>query len=488
MVPRVSRAIGSRAVGTRASGRQRILVVSPYPPVRDGIGAYALQQVRSLRAAGNDVEACSPWPSAAHHHIDLVGPRGALALGRLMRTFDRVIIHLHPDVFYRHPATPTSRIAEGLALGAAIRAGPGVEIRLHEIDQRWADRTDPSARVTAWMLAGADRITVHSGEQRDHLVDRFSIPAARVQIVEHGSDFTRRAHLGRPEARASLGLPANDHVFLCIGFLQPHKGFDRAARAFPPPAGLAGRGARLDIVGSVRLDDQATSDHVDELRRLAREVPGVYLHVGFVSDEAFDRWIVAADTVVLPYRHIWSSSVAERAALYDRPIIATRVGGLDEQLRAVPGAVLVEDNLALAAAMSDAMGSEAVGADQGSAVAAKQAWPVEGGVDRSAVQSEIRSRAAVSRGGPTMVRTRPSRTGAGDADQVTAPSAPLRRIRPLHRPAPVSARPGVTTVKRLIHRLIAWELDPIADQVNRLQRATTQAIDAQTELILDDDR
>ena len=43
----------------------RTLVVSPYPPARDGIAAYALQQVRALRRAGDDVEVLSPGPSAA---------------------------------------------------------------------------------------------------------------------------------------------------------------------------------------------------------------------------------------------------------------------------------------------------------------------------------------------------------------------------------------------------------------------------------------
>jgi hypothetical protein len=32
-------------------------------------------------------------------------------------------------------------------------------------------------------------------------------------------------------------------------------------------------------------------------------------------------------------------------------------------------------------------------------------------------------------------------------------------------------------VKRLIHRVLAWELDPISDQVNGLQRATADALD-----------
>ena len=53
-------------------------------------------------------------------------------------------------------------------------------------------------------------------------------------------------------------------------------------------------------------------------------------------------FIVAADTVVLPYRHIWSSSVAERAAMFDRPVIATKVGGLADQLADHPAGRVLE--------------------------------------------------------------------------------------------------------------------------------------------------
>jgi glycosyltransferase involved in cell wall biosynthesis len=456
----------------------RVLVVSPYPPLRDGIGAYAVQQVRKLRAEGHDVEACSPTPTAAHHHLALKGPAGAAALGRLMRGYDRTIIHFHPDVFYKAPSTPGSRTTEGFALGAALRAAPRTEVRIHELDERWGDPRDPSSYATRWMLRGATQVQVHTAEQRDQLLERFGLPAERVALVDHGADFVAHTTVDREAARAGFGLPPDEHTFLCIGFVQAHKGFDRAVRAF---AGLAERGAALHVVGSARVDDQQTADHLDELRRLQREIPGVHLHLGYVSDEAFDRWIVAADTVVLPYRHIWSSSVAERAALLGRPVIATRVGGLADQVGAMPGAVLVDDNAGLAAAMAAAVGGDGAAATERPRPAS---WPVDGGVDRTVLQEAVEARAAVVRGGPSAAR-------AGDPSarkRYAAPSAALRRLRPLTPPAPVSARPGVSLVKKLARRLMAWEVDPIHDQLNALQRATTEAIDAQTDLLADRDR
>jgi glycosyltransferase involved in cell wall biosynthesis len=469
---------------------QRILVVSPYPPVRDGIGAYAVQQVRALRRQGHAVEVCSPWPSAAHHHLPLEGPKGAKALRKLMAGFDRVIVHFHPDVFYANPSTPTSRISTGTALAATFRSGPPVEIRLHEVDRRWASATEQveassrsgfvagqvfeqAARASRAVFKAAAEITVHVPEHERMMVDLFGVPADRVRLVDHGEDFTRRVPDDQPAARASLGLPAEGHVFVCIGFIQPHKGFDRAAIAF---RGLADQGASLHIVGSVRVDDPSAIDHQRELEALEAQIPGVHLRLGFVSDEAFDRWIVAADTVVLPYRHIWSSSVAERARLYDRPVIATRVGGLADQIGEHAANVVVDDNAGLARAMAAAVGADATAAPAGT-------WEFDGPVDRATVMAEVQRRAAAQRGikvrgagaagGPHEAAARTARPASGAVPDHVA--TPLRRLRAVPPPPATSARPGVSTVKRLIRRVIAWEVDPLREQLIDLQRAAVKA-------------
>lgn len=464
---------------------QRILVVTPYPPQRDGIGAYAVQQVRALRREGHHVEVCSPTPSAAHHHLDLKGPNGARALQRLAKGFDRVIVHFHPDVFYVDPSTPTSRISTGLALARAFRSGPPVEIRLHEVDRRWASAAEQvevssrsgkvadvvfatSARATRAVFQAAAEVTVHDEQLRTMMVEQFGVPAGRVRVVDHGADFAAHTTLDQAAARASLGLSPTEHVFVSIGFVQPHKGFDRGAAAF---RGLADHDASLHIVGSVRVDDPAALEHQRELEALEAQIPGVHLHLGFVSDELFDRWIVASDTVVLPYRHIWSSSVAERARLHGRPVIATRVGGLAEQVADVAGSVLVDDNAGLAAAMAAAVAADGHTATAAAERAAPSTWSFDGPIDRASVMAEVHRRSAALRGikvDATAGRPAPRR---GEGSSAVA----LRRLRHVPLPPPTSARPGVSTVKKLIRRVIAWEVDPLRDQVTRLHDAALLA-------------
>ena len=473
----------------QAAVPERILVIGPYAPYRDGIAAYVVQQVRDLRRAGHHVEVLSPLPSAAHHHLDFSNPRSALALQRLSRGFDRLVLHFHPDYYFPQPATFRVRTTHGAALGRALRAGPPATLVLHEIDERWGTSRDAAGMALRYFVGSFAKLQVHDGSQADELIGAFGAERSRVEVIPHGHHFVRHVQEDRETARRALGLDPATHVSLCIGFLAEHKGFYRAIAAFDracerrPTDATGLRTAELHIVGSPSAGNVAAERCALDLAAMAEVTPGVTVHSGYVSDATFDRWLAACDLVVLPYRYIWSSGVAERAALFGRPVLATRVGGLDEQLAGVPGSRLVADDRELAVALVEVL-SEAgvlpdVHVDVGSA-----AWEVP--ATRRDVLAEVRRRADDQRGFSFVSATddgRPAVAGSGAslaarAGGVGRAMVHLRRIGPLARPVPVSGRPGVTGFKRIQRRLLDWEIEPIIGWVDELRQATQEAVEA----------
>jgi glycosyltransferase involved in cell wall biosynthesis len=445
----------------------RILMVSPYPPIRDGIAAYAVQTVAALRREGHEVEVLSPGPSAAHHHLDLRGPRGPLVLARRVRGYDKVIIQFHPDIFYPHPSTPARHAAVSLALLAAVRAARRTEVVVHEIDYSLGRRRGPDGVAARRLWRQVQSIQLHTEMERRNLIQAFGVRPERATVTAHGAHFIRRTTMSRDTARRSLGIPQDELVFLAIGFIQPHKAFDLAVRAFD---GLGGQGCSLHVVGSVRVDEPQHLAYLAELQALIAATPGAHLHNQYVSDEQFDRWLVASDVVVLPYRNIWSSGVLERAVLYDRRVIATAVGGLSHQAAARPGVTLVDD-AGLAAAMWRARGRAEVGPDPDEA-----AWPAGPERLRGRVQEQVVARATRRRGLPV-------RSGTGGAAAATGQSSlPLRRLPPLGLPPATSARPGVSLLKRLVRRATGWQVDPLVAQVNALREVTIQALERTAQL------
>jgi len=450
----------------------RILMVCPYPPIRDGIGAYAVQQATTLRAAGHDVEILSPLPSAAHHHLELRSWRGPLALAKRVPRYDRVILHFHVDMFYPAPLARREMVAVTLGLTAALARARNVDLVVHEINYEWGRRRSVRALVRT-MLRSARRLLVHTQTERRLLCAAFGLPTSAVEVIAHGTDFIRRTDASRAVARQVLGLADSTFVFLAIGFVQPHKGFDRAIRAF---GSLGSRGCRLYIVGSIRVEEPEYLAHLGELRRLAAETPGVELRIEYVSDERFDQWLVAANVVVLPYRYIWSSGVLERSRLYERPVIASDVGGLRDQ--AYEGVTLVSTDEGLAAAMLDAAGQrattavpdaarQAVAADSVDAPT-REPFLVAADTSRSEVMRAIRERAAGRR-----------RPAAPTSTPVVPPpqAAPLLRLGELGPPSLDSRLAGRRLAKRLVNALVRWQTEPLRMQVNELRRATLQAVE-----------
>jgi glycosyltransferase involved in cell wall biosynthesis len=457
----------------------RVLMVSPYPPLRDGIAAYALQLVAALRAQGHDVEVLSPTPSAAHHHLDLQSPSGPRALARIVRNYDKLIIQFHPEVFYLKATTAFRHAAMSLALLSAVRAARQSEVFVHEIDYRAGGRRGLDGVACRRLWRSVDRLLVHTEVERRDLIEAFGLQPDRVAVTAHGAHFVRRTSMTREAARRSLGIPQDELVFLAIGFIQPHKGFDRAVRAF---AGLGRHGSSLHVVGSVRVDEPGYLAYLDELQELVESTPGAHLHNQYVSDELFDRWLVASDVVVLPYRNIWSSGVLERALLYERRVITTAVGGLSHQAGERPGVTIVEEH-GLPAAMRRELGdTRALERLVG------EPWPDRGEALRERIQQEVAARAGRRRGplaatgghagsGPHASPGVPH-GGAG----ARGPSQPVQRLAPLVLPPPISRRPGFSFLKRVVRGATAFEVDPLVDQVNALREATIKALERQGQL------
>jgi glycosyltransferase involved in cell wall biosynthesis len=130
---------------------------------------------------------------------------------------------------------------------------------------------------------------------------------------------------------------------LCFGRLLPYKGLDLLADA------LALLGGRDDLV--VRVVGQGPESPVlDALRALA----GVTVENRWVPEDEVGAILAWADAIVLPYREASQSGVAAAAVAAGRWVVATRVGGIAEQLDGEGVARLCEPETA---ALASAIGS-----------------------------------------------------------------------------------------------------------------------------------
>jgi hypothetical protein len=104
-------------------------------------------------------------------------------------------------------------------------------------------------------------------------------------------------------------------------------------------------------------------------------------------------------------------------------------------------------------------------------------WRLSPDPDRDEIQAEIQRRAAVRSVGGSGEAAR--RAGPEANLPGTAASRPLLALPPLHPAPPRSPKPGVGLVKRVVHKLVGWQIDPVIEHVNRLHRAVLEAIESQ---------
>jgi glycosyltransferase involved in cell wall biosynthesis len=181
----------------------------------------------------------------------------------------------------------------------------------------------------------------HTEAERAALEEAYGV-RARATLIEHRVSPVTATPLERSRARTELGLEdAPAPVLLCAGFIQPSKGFDRAVRAFA----RSGGGGSLFVVGSVREPSPQNEAHVAELRSLCEATDRVTFIERFLSDEEFDRWVAAADRLLLPYRVSWSSGVLARAHALGTSSIVMDVGGLAQQAGPEDTVVRSDDEL-----------------------------------------------------------------------------------------------------------------------------------------------
>lgn len=323
-----------------AAHLRTVSVVSTFAPCRDGIARYADQLVAALTQDGADARriGLAHRGSGGDELVDLTrGTRYLRVVGRTPRGHTVLVMwHTH----YLAPGRQLARIAAVASLAIGFRLRWTVVLQ-HEADEdlvtgtrgpRRAGRV-VEERLRRLMWRGAAEIWFHSEVERDAFRRRYPTAAARatLSLVSHGLRFEPAVMIGRAEARRRLGVPSDELMFLCPGFLSAHKGVDRVMRAF---AAAAPAGGRLRIVGSPIRDDDETRQHVETLRRMAARMEHVELSERYVDDVEFDTWLTAADFVVLAYRTAGSSSVIPRAQLLGARVIGSGVGGTAEQLRA----------------------------------------------------------------------------------------------------------------------------------------------------------
>lgn len=130
--------------------------------------------------------------------------------------------------------------------------------------------------------------------------------------------------LDKAEARKKLGVPEHSKALLFFGFIRKYKGLDLLIRTlYDLPDDY-----HLIIAGETYEDFEPYQKMINDLRLQER----VSLNIRYINDEEVPTFFSAADACVLPYRSATQSGIVGISYHFDLPLIATKVGGLEEMI------------------------------------------------------------------------------------------------------------------------------------------------------------
>jgi glycosyltransferase involved in cell wall biosynthesis len=348
----------------------RILYVSPYPPARDGIGDYTCALATAMQGLGHDVAVLVPRP-VADRPAEVIGAVGWRSGRRQTVTLDSIAA-FRPDVVHVQfgVAAFGARTIALLRWLAAVRAASGVPVivTMHEVT-RDTRLLGAAGRALYRRMAGScDQVIVHTEAASTVLCGPVGAQPAKVAVIPHPAGRPPAGDVEPAELRARFGL-GDARILLAFGFIHVDKGLQDLVAALgvlrrDGAAALDGvlvvvAGAVRRRYGPMRVFEARDRLHLRMALRRARRagVRDRLVLTGYVPDSEVTAWFSAAEAAVLPYRRIEQSGVASMAIALGVPVLASRVGGLDELFGASRWTFPAREPDRLARTIADFLGS-----------------------------------------------------------------------------------------------------------------------------------
>ena len=346
---------------TLATRRRNICLVGPVLPFRGGISHYNGMLFRALQKFGVETSMFSfsrqypklIYPGAGdrepgfenyvepdvEYSLDSINPLSWLKTARAiaLREPDLVIFHWW-TVFW---APCFWLITKNLK-----RRGIRVGLICHNLVDHDAGLL--KERISTAVLKIADCYLVHSTEHAQIL--REYRPNTRLvqHVIPVYGNYPKPAKPLAKRGRLEL---------LFFGFIRSYKGLDVLMDAMRE---LNDTEVYLTIIG----EHWGKSD---QLAEQASQLPNIDLHLGYMSEEDAANHFSRADFVILPYLKATGSAVASVAFHYNKPIIASRTGGLiDVVIEGRTGKLVTPGDVAvLTQTLMDTQRNEAISLSEG---------------------------------------------------------------------------------------------------------------------------
>lgn len=229
--------------------------------------------------------------------------RTALGLVSKIRNFAPDVVHFQNGHMYFNLAMPL------------IKKFPLV-ITIHDARQHLGDSESGQTpqRIMDFGFRQADQVIVHGRSMVETVVNELGFDESQVHIIPHVAIGNTTSPVPIVDERESI---------LFFGRIWEYKGLEFFVRA-QPEVSAAFPNARFVIAGR--------GEDFGRYQKLMANPAAFEIHNDWISDEARTQMFATASMVVLPYIEASQSGVIPIAYTFEKPVVATFIGGLPDMV------------------------------------------------------------------------------------------------------------------------------------------------------------
>lgn len=316
----------------------KILIIGPAYPLRGGISNFASLLYKNLCSRGHDVKIISfkrqyPtlfFPGRTQHDLssdaepipskqllDSIGPVSWI------RTFLEVYRNQPDLVVFKYWMPFFAPCYATISFLTRLFTRAKILFVCHNIVPHESNPLDTF--LTRVGLTNVHYFIVLSEPVKKSLLEYR--PQANFHLTPHPVYNYFKQNVKRADARRRLLLAASDKVLLFFGYVREYKGLQVLLQAMPII--LKQLKAKLIVAGEFYDPREKYETLIDEL-----DIgEAVMLFDEYIPNEQVGIYFAAADVVVLPYVTATQSGILQIAYNYNKPVIATDVGGLPEAVQ-----------------------------------------------------------------------------------------------------------------------------------------------------------
>jgi len=202
---------------------------------------------------------------------------------------------------------------------------------------------EPALRIMAEreLTNDCQRIIAATEKGKEELVSFCGASPDRISVIPCGVNLELFRNMDKESARRNLGF--NGHkILLFVGRIDPLKGIDKLLIALSK---LNGQKPKLLVIGG----DEDSKHEMERLQRLSHSlnIQGSVTFAGIVDQKELPLYYSAADVCVIPSYYESFGLVALESLACGTPIVATRVGCIENVVHQGQNGYMVENNVPL---------------------------------------------------------------------------------------------------------------------------------------------